>query len=368
MELSRCLSAQTDCFVGARRTIRRTLVCSMEGYFPVVVRTGDRSLAGVFRTGGTHVGICATLAVSTSADGGDSWTDPVEITPRWQDARNPALGVGPHGEIIVSFWMAALHGYREGESGPQWDCREAPQERFSTPALYLTSSRDNGLTWAEATPVPMETLTLASPYGRIITAHDGTMLMSVYGRAAQPVEGVRDTAVILRSSDGGHTWGDETVVGPRYNETTYAYTPDGDLLAALRTESGRIDVARSSDHGRSWSDPVPVTRDGEHPADLTVLTDGEILMTFGRRIRPYGCGALLSRDGGRTWDTEKEILLAGDGVRNTDLGYPSTVQLGNGSICTLLYYASGSALSPGPTSNWGEVSCQALHYSLADIS
>jgi hypothetical protein len=90
-----------------------------------------------------------------------------------------------------------------------------------------------------------------------------------------------------------------------------------------------------------------VTRDGEHPADLTVLQSGCVLLTFGRRIRPMGCGALWSEDGGHTWRADREILLAGDGVESADLGYPSTVQLADGHIVTVLYYASGSEMSEG---------------------
>ena len=123
----------------------------------------------------------------------------------------------------------------------------------------------------------------------------------------------------------------------------------------------------SDDGGRRWSPPVQITRDGEHPADLTVLASGTIQLTFGRRIRPLGCGALLSRDGGRTWDTHHEVLLAGDGVRNQDLGYPSTVQLRDGTIVTALYYASGSETG-ADWGGWGDLSCQAIHYQERDIA
>ena len=80
-----------------------------------------------------------------------------------------------------------------------------------------------------------------------------------------------------------------------------------------------------------------------------------------------GCGALLSADEGRSWNHDAEILLAGDGVANDDLGYPSTVQMNSGSIVTLLYYASGSEMSQDSSRGWGAVSCQAIHYREEDI-
>jgi len=122
----------------------------------------------------------------------------------------------------------------------------------------------------------------------------------------------------------------------------------------------------SDDDGRTWSEPEKLTRKSEHPADVTMLQSGKLLLTFGRRVRPFGCGALISEDLGRTWRRDREILLAGDGVEDTDLGYPSTVQLADGTIVTVLYYASGSEKTV-KFLGWGYVSCQAIVYREEDI-
>jgi len=361
------LSGESDIFVGARRRITRTLVCSLQGYFPVAVRTGARSIAAVFRTGAPHIGAPGTLAVSTSADGGVSWSDPVEVTPRWGDARNPALGVGPKGELLLFFWKAVLHQYRQGDRGLVWDPSPEASKRWKhTTALFLVTSSDGGKSWDEPRAVPTRTLSLASPYGRIIADTEGTLYLGVYGSPRRSIRGVRHASVLMRSRDGGMSWGAETVVAAGYNETAFAFVGER-LVAALRSESGHVAIATSADRGKSWSKPRQITRDGEHPADLCLLASGKLLLSFGRRIRPYGAGALLSPDGGLSWERYREVLLAGDGVLNHDLGYPSTVQLEDGKIVTLLYYASGSGFSPGPSGDWGVVSCQALHYREEDI-
>jgi hypothetical protein len=80
-----------------------------------------------------------------------------------------------------------------------------------------------------------------------------------------------------------------------------------------------------------------------------------------------GCGALVSDDGGKTWNRDMQILLAGDGVNNYDLGYPSTVQLDDGTIITALYFASGCEMSDDKMLGWGDVSCQVIHYKQEDI-
>lgn len=365
MSTGKFLRGQSDCFVGRRGRLQRYLICSTQGFFPVLVKTGPAALAVIYRTGGTHISAAATLAVATSCDGGVCWSDPVEITPRWDDSRNPAFGVNARGELLAAFWKACMDDYADGENGPYWDNRLEAQGQV--PATFVVPSADHGRTWGTPAPYLSELLKLASPYGRIIPAPDGTLLMPIYGTPRTPMAGARDISVLLRSRDDGRTWGDETLVATQHNETSYAFLPGGRLLAAARSESGHIATLFSDDGGRAWSAPQPVTRDGEHPADLTVLASGTVQLTFGRRIRPMGCGVLLSRDGGRSWDTAHEVLLAGDGIRNGDLGYPSTVQLDDGTIVTALYYASGSETG-ADWGGWGDISCQAIRYREEDIA
>ena len=363
----RYLMAEADIFVGQRRRLKRYLICSLQGYFPVLAKTGPNSLAIVYRTGAPHVGISGTLAVSTSTDGGICWSDPVEVQPRWDDNRNPALGVNAHGALIVAYWKARLQAYEEAPDDSGLDYVPSDEKRRRpAPATRYCLSADGGRTWGEEQVYTSEHLSLASPYGRIIRGPDGELLMCLYGCAREAREGYRDLTLLVRSRDEGHTWGDESVVAWGYNETAYTLLPDGRLLAAARSESGHVATLHSEDGGRTWSAPVQVTRDGEHPADLTLLQSGRLVLSFGRRIRPFGCGLLLSDDLARTWRHDREVLLAGDGVANADLGYPSTVQLDDGHIVTALYFASGSQMSAGHR-GWGEVSCQAIHYREEDI-
>ncbi len=374
MAEQRYLSGESDIFIGKRSRLKRYLVCSMEGYFPVLARTGPDSLAVIFRVGAPHVGITGTLAVATSVDGGKSWSDPVQVQSRWDDNRNPAFGLSSKGELLAAFWKARLHSYVPDPGGG--GLRYAAEKREgweSVPGLYYCKSADRGRTWSQAMPYTSTLLSLASPYGRIILAPDGTLLMPIYGAPREPVkgadgeQGVRDISVLLHSRDDGLTWGEETLVAAGYNETAYAFLPDGRMIAAARSESGHVATLFSDDLGHTWTRPVALTRDGEHPADLTVLASGKVLLTYGRRIRPMGCGGLLSEDGGATWDKRHEVLLAGDGVENGDLGYPSTVQLADGHIVTVLYYASGSEMSTS-WGGWGAVSCQAIHYREEEIT
>ena len=352
-------ASESDFIVGKVGKLRRYLMCAMEGYFPVMAKTGPNSLAVIYRTGGTHIGTSATVAVSFSDNGGVSWSDPKEIAPRWQDARNPAFGVNGKGHIIAAYWKA-LKSYKEEhlkQGHTVW--REMDSVNIDN---FYQISRDGGATWSGEIPLKLnvDDMALYCPYGRIISDADGVMYMCVYG-----VKKNNDNVTFLmRSYDGGETWGDESGFPMNFNETSYVFTKNGTMIAAARHLDSALYVARSTDKGRTWSEPERVTRPGEHPADIIELASGKILMTYGRRIRPMGCGALVSYDDGVTWDHDHEILLAGDGIQNGDLGYPSTVQLDDGSINTALYYASGSEPAH---QNWGDISCQLIKYTEHDI-
>jgi hypothetical protein len=368
MEMLKYVSADADFFVGRRGNLKRYLVCPMQGHFPVVVKTGPGSAAAIFRTGATHIGISGTLAVSTSADGGKSWSDPVEIVPRWEDSRNPAFGVNANGELIAAFWKAGLHRYTADSNGMRWDGSAWRRNAEKVDAVFCCKSPDGGKTWSEPAAIRSELLLGASPYGRMIAAPDGTLLMCLYGLPRDEQTRDERIAVVVRSTDGGETWGGETLVTKGHNETSFAFLPDGRMIAAARSAEGaHVSILRSEDAGRTWSEPEQITRDGEHPADLCVLTSGNVLMTFGRRISPRGCGALMSSDGGKTWDFDHEALLAGDSP-GSDCGYPSTIQFDDGSIATLVYFAAGSQMAEdGGGGPWGKCSCQALHYRESDI-
>ena len=57
-------------------------------------------------------------------------------------------------------------------------------------------------------------------------------------------------------------------------------------------------------------------------------------MSYGHRRKPYGNQARLSDDGGKTWSAP--LTISDDGAGG-DLGYPSTVELDDGTLVTVWY-------------------------------
>jgi hypothetical protein len=60
-------------------------------------------------------------------------------------------------------------------------------------------------------------------------------------------------------------------------------------------------------------------------------------MTYGYRRSPFGNRARLSTDHGKSWSDE--VTLSEDGTSG-DLGYPSTVELADGTLLTIWYEAT----------------------------
>ncbi|MFN0171138.1 MAG: sialidase family protein [Bryobacteraceae bacterium] len=310
---------------------RPQVVVSGDGYFPVLIRLSNGEALAVLRGGAPHVGVKGRLDLVSSKDGGQTWSKPWVAIDEQYDDRNPAFGQLKDGTILLGYVIAK--GY--DASGLKFT--GARKDRVFE-GVYLIRSRDNGKTWSK--PSRDETIYKfyagsghVSPYGKIVQLKDGTVLMTVY---FEFFDGRQNESYLFRSKDNGKTWGSPALMGKHYNETAIQILPDGRLLAAMRSEpGGHLAVTESNDQGKTWSAPVQVTKDSEHPADLIVLKDGRILMTYGERNAPRGVHAMISKDG-RSWDKTKDIVLAND-APNTDCGYPSSIEVAPGKILTMYY-------------------------------
>jgi hypothetical protein len=118
-------------------------------------------------------------------------------------------------------------------------------------------------------------------------------------------------------------------------------TKDGELLCVFFNGSShicpdsKISMVRSKDNGKTWSKPVELPMLGQ-ASRLLHHSSGVIFHTF-RDILPSGesqgvAGIFAQPD--KPWDVGKVFSL----VRVTgDAAYPSSVELGDGSILTVFY-------------------------------
>jgi hypothetical protein len=308
-------------------------ICRDEGYFPVLVNPQGEELLAVLRAGAGHVGVTGRLDVVRSHDGGRTWETPAVIVDSEVDDRNPAVGLAPDGTVVLAYHTQGSYS-EDGSWAPQ----------LHRVQMRLTWSQDGGGAWEDTEPRNLGAMEKHSAYGRIVTLSDGTMLMPIYGGSIESEEEAGSYAYILRSGDNGRTWDQPSLISEGYNETALLLLPDGDLLAAMRSgdREGLLAVCRSSDEGMTWDEPAAVTGGREHPADLTLLSNGWVLMVYGVRHDPFGVQARVSKDNGRSWSAQLTVC---DDLGDSDLGYPSTVRLGD-RLVTAYYCAPRKWDSP----------------------
>ena len=177
-----------------------------------------------------------------------------------------------------------------------------------------------------------------SPHGPIQLA-DGRLL---YAGKDLWREGSR--VGVCQSEDDGQTWKWLAAIPIRDGDTQRNYhelhaveAANGRIVLHIRnhnTKNGRETLqCDSEDGGKTWSTPKSIGVWGL-PSHLLRLQDGRLLMSYGHRRKPFGNQARISDNHGRTWS--EPITISGDGLGG-DLGYPSTVQLKDGSLLTVWY-------------------------------
>lgn len=157
-----------------------------------------------------------------------------------------------------------------------------------------------------------------------------------------------------RTTDGGKSWKFQGWIGEQPEPAGYSIMPstirldNGALFSMIRrravvndNRTWFLEPFLSPDDGKSWYLlKAPYINNSGNPASMIRLNDGRIVITYGWRHAPYGIRAIISNDEARTWSGE--IILRDDG-NSWDLGYPRTVQRGDGKCVTAYYFNDGSS-------------------------
>jgi BNR repeat-like domain len=148
------------------------------------------------------------------------------------------------------------------------------------------------------------------------------------------------TVFVVTSSDNGRAWQKPRLIaqqpGSEFEEPSILRASSGKIIMVLRDNgTRRLHQVHSLDDGVSWSAPRMLPIEG-YPADLLDLGGDGLLMTYGWRLPDFGIRAVRSQDEGQTWQIDEVIRIRG-GLPGKNLGYPVTIDAGDGSLLTVYY-------------------------------
>ena len=329
----------------------RTILSNPHGkhnYFawPTVVRMKDgRLLVGASGFRLRHVCPFGKCVVASSDDEGESWTNPMIAMDSPLDDRD--VGLCPFGEsgVVLTSFTNTRELQRKYLSKDPDDyiaaaidtITDEDEERYLG---YLCAvSHDNGRTFGDLFKAPV-----SSPHGPLVL-RDDTLLW--VGRKVE--NGVSSLAAYTSDCKGGGQKYLSTLpaTGTLDCEPHAVLLPGGRILCHFRTQKKSIGLFTifqtvSDDGGKTWSKPVQLLGDaGGAPPHLLYTSDGKIISVYARRVEPQKILAMVSTDGGDSW--QKDLELA-DCV-NWDCGYPATAERKDGSFLTV-YYAHDSLDGP----------------------
>lgn len=331
---------------------------SKHNYFgwPTVARLQNGKIAAVasgFRL--EHVCPFGKMVISYSEDEGETYTLPAPVIDCPLDDRDGGiLAFGEKNVIVTSF-----NNRREAQR--KWLDTKQPSPLVPYSAAYLDTitdeeeetfigstyriSTDFGVTFGDIQKSPV-----TSPHGPI-ELNNGELLW--IGNHFEGVYENKLRAYIIHMDGTSEFMGEIPQIiedGEILNsdEPHAIQLEDGTILCHIRVGGGTQPhfstyQSESTDGGRTWSEPHRLLELlGGAPAHLMRHSSGMLISVYGYRLEPFGIKAMFSTDNGKTWDIGHDIYI--DNVSG-DLGYPSTVELKDGSLLTI-FYAHPSANEP----------------------
>lgn len=298
--------------VGERYVIDEPNIDSSVSYvaFPGLDRLADGRLVVTYRRATDHATTYDGIAVARiSADEGRTWGSPITIfNHATLDIRGVEVLVTSAGTAIASF--DTWNGGRDNGGIP------GPLHAW---VPHVSRSTDNGATWG--TPIQIAhdfDLFAVGHASRIVQLDDGTLLYPLYG---QDVIGQDRFCAVIRSTDDGLTWGNQSLVaqvpGEHLDEPNITVLDNGELLCLMRGSTSQMyQASRSSDNGYTWTTPVALFAGNGKPSAMQLDSGKLLFVGRGSAVSPAPEGRdnewRVSLDRGRTWTGPQVLDARGD--------------------------------------------------------
>ncbi len=294
----------------------------------------------------SHVDPNSYLVAVRSKDG-INWTKEPELiyAHPFGGSQDPCLLRLRDGTLLCASY---LWGFIRPEGMPKLDKPYAEAGGAVFLGGYLLRSVDNGKTWGQPVyPPSVPTEKNFSGLGGKVPAYnrgalyegkDGTVY---WGVASSDSGNLSNTSVhLMVSKDKGITWEYVSVIARdskvSFNETSMYETPQGDIIAFLRSEAfgDQACIARSADRGKTFKWESMGFKG--HPLQALRLPDNRVLLTYGYRHPPCGVRARILNAECTDFATAPEMVLRDD-ADDGDVGYTWSVQLDKNKVLVVYY-------------------------------
>ena len=325
--------------------------------WPTVIRTTDNKLIAVC-SGNRQKHVCpfGRVWMYVSEDNGKTWQGPKKLSSGPLDDRDAGICQAADGSLLVNYFTSTAAIFRAKRLSREW--KEAAEKINLTTlkkehGFWMRRSTDGGKSWSPKYRTPVY-----SPHGPVLLK-DGRLFFP--GQALGSLSGEmtgKPEYYAAFSSDHGQTWQIASQIPlpqgqdiRNIHEIHGVEAPNGTLVVQYRNHNctGLKETwqSESTDGGKTWSAPHFICKG--FPTHLQKFGKDKMIMTYTYRLKPYGIRARISEDSGKSWSSE--IILSDDG-KGWDLGYPSTVEMADGTLFTLWYENRGKGGAKLRYLNW----------------
>lgn len=338
------------------------------GYFgwPSITKTSNGTLIAAgsgFRN--THVCPFGKSVVFRSNDQGNTWSDAQIAVTSQIDVRDCGLTPLSNNRVLLSYFTSDTRFYYPPtrNSSPKGINFGPLMASWNDDMVANELGSFTRILEADGTIGPRRAVPVSAPHGPIV-GKDGALYYagSMFGKKDErgnwtfSMQNYKSRPVIAlyKSLDEGENWlpviedipleaDEENLV---FCEPHLIEKTTGGFIIFLRGETGPNKLAtwsvESDVTGTVWSAPKKIATGA--PPHVMRHSSGVLILSTGFRQEPYGEMVSFSIDDGATWDAD--YFLHDDGICS-DLGYPSTVELDDGSLMTAYYQSPAHFTPPG---------------------